>query len=102
VFNHYIAKPALFFGHDVSYKIIDRGLIEYIGPQGIAITLKNLSKAASNLQSGYVYNYAFTIFLATTVILVIIPTDLQANLQLFLILPIFAYLTNSLTNTEAY
>jgi NADH-ubiquinone oxidoreductase chain 5 len=86
------------FGHNVSYKIIDRGLIEYIGPQGIAITLQNLSKSASNLQSGFVYNYAFTIFLATTVILILIPTDLQANLQLFLILPIFAYLTNTLTN----
>jgi len=95
VFNHYIAKPSLMFGHNVSYKIIDRGLIEYVGPRGIVSVLMNLSKASSNLQSGYVYNYAFTIFFATTIILVIIPTDLQAYLQLLLILPIFAYLTHA-------
>jgi hypothetical protein len=83
------------FGHNVSYKIIDRGLIEYVGPRGIVSVLMNLSKASSNLQSGYVYNYAFTIFFATTIILVIIPTDLQAYLQLLLILPIFAYLTHA-------
>lgn len=100
VFNHYIAKPSLMFGHNVSYKIIDRGLIEYIGPRGIVAVLMNLTRTASNLQSGYIYNYAFTIFLATTLILIIIPSDLQSYLQLLLILPIFAYLTSLKTQED--
>jgi hypothetical protein len=88
------------FGHNVSYKIIDRGLIEYIGPRGIVAVLMNLTRTASNLQSGYIYNYAFTIFLATTLILIIIPSDLQSYLQLLLILPIFAYLTSLKTQED--
>jgi hypothetical protein len=43
VLNHYIAKPALRFGHDVTYKVIDRGLIEAVGPVGISNGLVNLS-----------------------------------------------------------
>jgi hypothetical protein len=96
-----IAKPSLMFGHDVSYKIIDRGLIEYIGPQGIVAGLKSLARSASNLQSGFIYNYAFVIFLATTVILLILPTDSNTYLQLALILPVFAYLSNTLSKTNA-
>jgi len=60
------------FGHNVSYKIIDRGLIEYIGPRGIVSVLMNLTRMASNLQSGYIYNYAFTIFLGATIFIGII------------------------------
>jgi NADH-ubiquinone oxidoreductase chain 5 len=81
------------FGHNVTYKILDRGLIEYIGPQGIAIVLRDLSKSASNLQSGYIYNYAFTIFLSTTVILLMIGHDL--DLSLFILLPLFAYISSN-------
>ena len=94
VFNHYIAKPALIFGHDVTYKIIDRGLIEQVGPTGLTAALKNLTTSLSNIQSGLIYNYAFAIFLATTVILMFIPsfTSSTTELQLFLLLPIFAYL----------
>jgi NADH-ubiquinone oxidoreductase chain 5 len=97
VFNHYIAKPALIFGHDVTYKIIDRGLIEQVGPTGLTAGLKKLTTSLSNIQSGLIYNYAFAIFLATTVILMFIPSISSSNteLQLFLILPIFAYLIQS-------
>lgn len=70
VYNSYIVLPAMRFGHNVSYKVIDRGLLEYVGPYGISKTLSSkLSTKASSLQSGLVYNYAFTIFLFSTLFL---------------------------------
>lgn len=43
----YLAKPALLFGHDVTYKIIDRGLIEQVGPTGLTAGLKKLTTSFS-------------------------------------------------------
>jgi hypothetical protein len=62
----------MLFGHTVTYKIIDKGLIEYIGPTGISLSLSSLTKTISSAQSGVVYNYAFAIFLATTILLVLL------------------------------
>jgi hypothetical protein len=82
----------MLWGHNVSYKILDRGLIEYIGPTGISNIIKKFGIWLSSLQSGYVYNYAFTIFLGTTVfILIINNNELYKNIEILAILPIFAY-----------
>jgi NADH-ubiquinone oxidoreductase chain 5 len=72
IYNHFIVKPLVFFGHNVSYKIIDRGLIEYVGPTGLVSLVKNLSLKLSSLQAGYVYNYALTMFLGCTMFLMLI------------------------------
>ena len=48
IFNHYIAKPCMSFGHNVTYKILDRGLIEQVGPSGIAHLLNSLSNSLVN------------------------------------------------------
>ena len=80
--------------HDVSYKILDRGIIEIMGPTGISALINNLTRWISSLQSGFVYNYAFTIFLGTTVFLIIL-TNLDYCLiqsELLGILPVFALL----------
>lgn len=75
IYNHFIVKPIIFWGHNVSYKIIDRGVIEYIGPTGILKLIKNLSVKLSGLQAGYVYNYALTMFLGSTIFLILLKTS---------------------------
>ncbi len=70
IYAYYIAKPALVFGHEISYKLLDRGLIEYIGPHGIVEgPLKELAKISSFMQSGRIYNYALWIFTFVTIFL---------------------------------
>ena len=56
------------FGLDVSYKVIDKGLIEAVGPTGIQNVFVYLSKQASRLQSGQVYNYALAIIIFVTIL----------------------------------
>ncbi len=60
------------FGYNVSYKVLDRGLIEVIGPLGITKTVKQLSKQVSFLQTGYIYNYAFIMLVGVTFLLLFI------------------------------
>jgi hypothetical protein len=60
------------FGHNVTYKILDRGLIEQVGPSGLAHSLISFSRFLSGIQSGLIYNYAFTIFLGATIFIGII------------------------------
>ena len=66
IYNHFIVKNIWKFGHLITYRIIDRGLLEIIGPRGIANTLKKLTQSISNLQSGMVFNYALIMMIFTT------------------------------------
>jgi hypothetical protein len=74
------------WGHDVSYKVLDRGIIEVFGPTGITYLIKNATVYLSSLQSGYIYNYAFTIFLATTLFLMFIGNISFSLLQIQVLL----------------
>ena len=98
VLNHYLAKPALRFGHDVTYKVIDRGLIEQLGPVGISNGLVNLTGWISKIQSGQIYNYAFSIFLATTLIL--LGNNLSLDLDLAILLPMLYYISTKSSNSS--
>ena len=92
IYNHLIVKPILVFSNQVTYKTLDRGLIELVGPQGISLTLSKLTRTVSLLQSGVIYNYAFIIFISTTAILTILEMINLVSFDVLLILPIFIYL----------
>nr|QRG31965.1 NADH dehydrogenase subunit 5 [Pseudosuberites sp. CY-2021] len=66
VINHFIVSNVWKFGHLVTYRIIDRGILETIGPKGIAKVLISLTQTISNYQSGMVFNYALIMIIFTT------------------------------------
>ena len=39
VYNEYITQHVLSFGYQTTYKLIDRGLFEFLGPLGITLKL---------------------------------------------------------------
>jgi len=63
VYNEYVVQGAMTMGYKTSYKAIDRGLIEMLGPYGISYTIYNTSLNISKMQSGYLYHYAFVMLL---------------------------------------
>lgn len=71
IYNAYVVMPLIRFGHDVSYKVLDRGLIEYLGPYGVSKISTSISATLSRVQSGLIYNYAFTIFMFATAFLIL-------------------------------
>jgi len=54
-------------GHTISYKTIDRGLLETIGPTGVSNSVIYVVRALSTLQSGLIKQYAFIIFSGATI-----------------------------------
>jgi NADH-ubiquinone oxidoreductase chain 5 len=54
------------FGYNISFKLIDRGLLEYVGPIGLINFIGKLSKKISFFQSGFIYHYALTMIIGLT------------------------------------
>lgn len=57
VINHCVVGGIWGFGYRGLYRIIDRGVLEKIGPKGAMGVMKGLTGKISTLQSGAVYNY---------------------------------------------
>jgi NADH-ubiquinone oxidoreductase chain 5 len=69
IINHFLINNIWKFGHLIAYRIIDRGILEIIGPRGISRILIRLTQNISDLQSGMVFNYALTMIVFTTLFL---------------------------------
>lgn len=67
--NYYIGGTVWKFGHIVSYRTIDRGILEIFGPTGIARFLVDRTKELSSLQAGLLFNYALMILVGTAIAL---------------------------------
>jgi len=63
VYNDYILQPALKMGYHFTYKAVDRGLIELMGPYGLSHALSATANNVSKLQSGYIYHYTLAMVL---------------------------------------
>ena len=69
VYNEYIGQFFFTFGYNISYKMIDRGIIEIFGPMGLSTSISKKASNITRLQSGYIYHYTLLILLGTTLIL---------------------------------
>lgn len=69
VYNDFIAKKALTFGYKISFKTLDKGVFEILGPSGIALTFQLMARHISKLQSGMVYHYAVVMLLGLTLMI---------------------------------
>lgn len=69
VINNLIVLNILNFAHLVTYRVIDRGLLEIIGPNGISKLLIRLTQNISNLQSGMVFNYVLIMIIFTVLLI---------------------------------
>nr|BCT43287.1 NADH dehydrogenase subunit 5 [Musa coccinea] len=66
VFNDFLLRAFLRFGYSVSFAALDKGAIEILGPYGVSYTFRGLAERISQLQSGFVYHYAFAMLLGST------------------------------------
>jgi NADH-ubiquinone oxidoreductase chain 5 len=96
IYNHYIVNNVLHFGYHVSFKMIDRGIIELVGPLGITRSINSIIKKVSNFQSGLIYHYIFMMILGITffILLFLLSVHLKASL-LIVFFYFFIYLNNT-------
>jgi NADH:ubiquinone oxidoreductase subunit 5 (subunit L)/multisubunit Na+/H+ antiporter MnhA subunit len=82
--NVFFVRKALSFGYNISFKLIDRGFIEFLGPQGAAKVL--YQKNLLNLQSGYLFHYIFILIFGTFLAVLFLLLGLQSQLNLIFVL----------------
>jgi proton-translocating NADH-quinone oxidoreductase chain L len=85
VYNHWLGEGALHFGYHTSWKALDKGCFEILGPYGIAQTFPHWSRQLTLLQSGMIYHYAVMILLGLTlaITLILLRDLLQAAINPF-------------------
>lgn len=69
IYNEYIGQTFFKFGYSVSYKIVDRGIFEILGPSGLSTTISKKAVNLYGLQTGYLYHYTFIILVGSTLLL---------------------------------
>ncbi len=53
----------------MTYKTIDRGIIEVFGPMGLSSLITKKALYISKLQTGYLYHYTFVILTSLALVL---------------------------------
>ena len=69
VYNEYIGQFFFKFGYNVSYKIIDRGIIEMFGPMGLSKAISTKAKSVSSFQTNYLYHATLLVLIGSTILL---------------------------------
>ena len=69
LYNEYLNKPLVSFGYFVSFKTIDKGIVEMVGPYGFVSNFSYLAKRISKFQTGYIYHYAFIMLIGIIILL---------------------------------
>ncbi|BDI12871.1 NADH dehydrogenase subunit 5 (mitochondrion) [Phanerochaete sordida] len=82
VYNNYIIGGGLKLGYIIS-KVLDRGVIELIGPYGLANVLTNTGINISKLDTGIVTTYALYIVLALLSIIFVLFNSLLIENSIF-------------------
>lgn len=69
IYNSLIITSFVNFGYNISFKLLDRGFIEFLGPYGLMYTLPAWSKNISSIQTGQVLHYMFFVFVNLSIIM---------------------------------
>nr|YP_010697718.1 NADH dehydrogenase subunit 5 [Myriopathes ulex]WCF76516.1 NADH dehydrogenase subunit 5 [Myriopathes ulex] len=69
IINHFLVKSVWWTGHLITYRTLDRGVLELMGPKGLSNFMIKLTQGISNIQSGLVFNYALVILIGTAILI---------------------------------
>jgi NADH-ubiquinone oxidoreductase chain 5 len=68
-YNEYIAQTALSFGYHGSYKTVDRGIIEVLGPAGLSNAVFKVAFLLNKSHTGFIYHYILALLFGSTFII---------------------------------
>jgi hypothetical protein len=70
LYNYYLGYSLLFHSYETFYKLLDKGVIEICGPQGLNLIIYNLYILNSRKQLGYIYHMSCLFFLGLIILIV--------------------------------
>ena len=66
IYNEFLGQFFFKFAYSKSYKFIDKGIFEIIGPTGLTKTVSKISVGIDKLQTGYIYHYTSFILITAS------------------------------------
>ena len=87
VYNVFLGKILWGYGNEITYKLIDTGILERLGPTGISEGVWKWAKEGSRLQSGYVFQYGLMIF-AGVMVLAYVDGSTYVCWKIIMLLPL--------------
>jgi len=69
ILNEYVSQVFFKLGYSITYKAIDRGIFELLGPMGLSMMLSKKARFLYGTQTGYIYHYTFVILICLTMLL---------------------------------
>jgi proton-translocating NADH-quinone oxidoreductase chain L len=89
IYYEIINQNILQMSYNTTYKLIDKGIIEFFGPSGLLQLFSNWSKKIIILQTGYIFHYSLLIFLSLIFLISILLISIYFNFIKILILIFF-------------
>jgi NADH-ubiquinone oxidoreductase chain 5 len=71
LYNEYFGQFFFKFGYSISYKFVDRGIFEILGPTGLTLFFSKIAYNFHKLQSGYLYHFTFSVLVGVTSLLLV-------------------------------
>ena len=99
IYNERVAQFFFKFGYSVSYKFVDRGVFEALGPSGLSMLVLKVSSGFHKLQSSNLYHYTLLLYVGVTFMLILrevyaeILVGEVANFSVIVILSLLAILS---------
>jgi NADH-ubiquinone oxidoreductase chain 5 len=59
IYNHFFVKTLLYFSYKFTFKLLDKGFFELLGPSGITFFLDSFNSKIKTIQSGFIFHYSF-------------------------------------------
>jgi NADH-ubiquinone oxidoreductase chain 5 len=94
VYNEIIGQKSLNISYHFSYKHLDRGIIEKLGPSGIVNTINQTISQLTMLQSGHIYHYLFLFLFFTLffIFFVLCFSTVFSSFNIYLFLFFFSFM----------
>ena len=71
IYNEYFAQKIFNISFVISYKTIDKGIVEIFGPKGLSALILNTAGHLLKLQTTMLYQYALLMLIGITLILLV-------------------------------
>lgn len=92
IYNQFIGQTTLSVSYHYSYKDIDRGLIERVGPSGIINTIVYIFDSIKAVQSGFIFHYLFMFLISIIILIMAFVFFSSFPVSLSMLLFIFGYI----------
>lgn len=71
IYNEYFGQFFFKFSYSISYKFVDRGIFELVGPTGLSFFLTKTASEMYRLQTSYMYHYTYSTLVGVAFLLLL-------------------------------